>query len=59
MKAWGLYTGAIEADQGKKPVFGKGMGQAFYNYQKNVLKYSKADYEITARGKMWKEMLGL
>ena len=59
LKALGYYTGEVEADRGEPPCFGKGMESAVNEYQKTVLKYQKADGEITARKKMWKSLLGM
>lgn len=59
LKALGYYTGAIEADEGKTPCFGKGMESAVNAYQKDVLGYKNLDGEITAGKKMWKSLLGM
>lgn len=59
LKELGYYTGSIEADHGKTPCFGSGMERAVNNYQKNVLGYRNTDGEITAKGKMWKSLLGM
>lgn len=59
MKALGYYNGAVEADQGASPHFGKGMESAVISYQKNVLHYKTTDGEITAKKKMWKSLLGM
>lgn len=59
LKELGYYTGKIEADEGKRPIFGKGMETAVNRYQKEVLKYRKTDGEITARKRMWKSLLGM
>lgn len=59
LKALGYYTGKIEADEGKTPCFGSGMTKAVNKYQKEVLGYTKTDGEITAKGKMWKSLLGM
>lgn len=59
LKALGYYTGEVEADRGEPPCFGKGMESAVNEYQKTVLKYQKADGEITAKKKMWKSLLGM
>lgn len=52
-KKQGRYTGTVDK------IAGKLFTVAVNNYQIMVLKYSKADGEITARGKMWKSILGL
>lgn len=59
LKALGYYPGKIEADEGKTPCFGSGMTKAVNEYQKKVLGYAKTDGEITAKGKMWKSLLGM
>lgn len=59
LKALGYYTGAIEADEGKTPCFGKGMESAVNAYQKAVLGYKNPDGEITAKQRMWKSLLGM
>ena len=52
-KNYGYYTKALD----KK--CGPGMTEAINRYQKEVLKYLKVDGKITAKGKMWKSLLGL
>ncbi len=59
LKELGYYTGAIEADQGKTPCFGKGLEAAVNKYQKEVLGYNNTDGEVTAKGGMWKSLLGM
>lgn len=59
LKALGYYTGTIEADEGKTPCFGPGMEEAVNRYQKEVLGYMEPDGEVTAKGKMWKSLLGM
>lgn len=59
LKALGFYAGEIEADCGKTPTFGKGMEEAVNRYQKEILGYRNVDGEITAKGKMWKSLLGM
>lgn len=49
------YTSVGKADGEAGPKFTKAVNE----YQKKVLKYSKADGEITAGGKMWKSLLGM
>jgi len=53
LKKQGRYTGTL--DQVAGPLF----TNAVNSYQTIVLKYSKTDGEITAKGKMWKSLLGL
>lgn len=58
LKLLGYYNGAIEADQGKTPIFGGGMKSAVMNYQKSKgLKV--VDGIITARANTWKKLLRL
>lgn len=59
LKTLGFYSGSIEADKGKTPNFGKGMETAVNEYQKQILGYKNVDGEITAKGKMWKSLLGM
>lgn len=49
----GRYTGELDRIAGKK------FTSAVNSYQSAVLKYKSVDGEITARGKMWKSLLGL
>lgn len=53
MKALGYYDGKIDGICGAK------MTSCINKYQKEVLKYSSCDGEITAKGKMWKSLLKL
>ena len=59
LKILGYYNGEIEADNGKIPIFGKGMTNAVNRYQREVLGYKKVDGEITKGQKMWKSLLKL
>lgn len=59
LKQLGFYKGEIEADLGKTPTFGKGLEKAVNDYQDKVLGYNKLDGEVTAKGKMWKSLLGM
>ena len=62
MKALGYYSGAIEADSGKKPSFGPGMTQAIKKYQTYVVKFTNIkniDGVITGGKTTWKKLLGL
>lgn len=59
LKELGYYTGEIEADHGKTPVFGSGLEAAVNKYQVEVLGYDKADGEVTAKKGMWKSLLGM
>lgn len=49
----GRYTGTVDK------VAGKLFESAVNSYQADVLKYTKQDGEITARGKMWRSLLGM
>lgn len=58
LKLLGYYNGAIEADNGKTPIFGTGMETAVKNFQKNNgLKI--VDGIITAKANTWKKLLKL
>lgn len=60
MQSLGYYTGSIEADRGKKPVFGNGMKKAVILYQTHVVK-AKEEYrdgELTAGASTWKMLYG-
>ncbi len=61
MKALGYYTGSIEADKGKTPVFGSGMDAAITKYQTEVVKNKPqyCDGIVTAKGATWKKSLGI
>lgn len=52
-KKIGLYAGDLDK------IAGKLFTTAVNNYQLNVLGYKKADGEMTAKGKMWKSVLGV
>ena len=52
-KTQGRYTGTIDK------VAGNLFDSAVNSYQKTVLKYAKQDGEITAKGKMWRSLLGM
>lgn len=53
LKHLGYYKGVCDGQ------FGSQTESAVNLYQTKVLKYSKADGEITKKGKMWKSMLGI
>lgn len=57
LKMLGYYSGAVEADSGKKPCFGTGMDTAVRTYQKDH--GCTRDGEITAKMKTWKKLLGM
>lgn len=52
-KKQGRYTGDVDK------LAGKLFTAAVNSYQKVVLRYAKQDGEITARGKMWRSLLGM
>ena len=53
LKKLGYYTKTVDG------IFGPGTASAVNSYQKNKLGYKNLDGEITAKGKMWKSLLGL
>ena len=53
LKNQGRYTGTLDRIAGSK------FTSAVNSYQRSVLGYSKVDGEVTAKGKMWKKLLGL
>lgn len=62
LKTLGYYTGSIEADNGKTPVYGPGLKRAVEKYQTYVVKYTRVkniDGIITAKGGTWKKLLKL
>ena len=59
LKQLGYYTGAIEADNGKPPCFGKGMDAAVKAYQQAVVGMDEPDGEITKKCNTWKHLLGM
>lgn len=61
MKELGYYTGSIEADNGKTPIFGGGMTAAIKKYQKNVVKATAKNQDgvITAKAATWKKLLNV
>lgn len=62
LTALGYYTGIIEEDEGRSPIFGDKLGKAVKKYKKkwvNVSHPEKATEEVKARGTMWKLLLGL
>lgn len=61
LKALGYYNGSIEADSGKKPVFGSGLESAVKLYQRDVVKASAKNQDgiITGLGASWKCALGI
>ncbi len=60
MKALGYYSGDIEADRGKKPVFGNGMKKAIILYQNNVAKAAPGNWDgvLTSQGGTWRALYG-
>lgn len=59
MTEHGYYTGAIEADNGKKPIFGNGMAKATALYQAREVGLKTPDKEWTKGNKSYKKALGL
>lgn len=59
LKEYGYYTGAVEADQGKRPIFGNGMSKATKLYQSKLLEYRQPDAEWTAKNMSYKKALQL
>lgn len=62
MKFLGYYTGSIEADNNKTPIFGTNMTNAIKKYQTYVVKFKNVksiDGVITAGNTTWKKLLGL
>lgn len=58
MKALGYYTGKVEADEGRKPLFGNGMKKAICLYQRNEVraKERNCDGVLTAGAATWKHL---
>lgn len=58
MKARGYYTGKVEADAGKKPVFGNGMKKAICLYQRKEVRAAEkyCDGVLTAGAATWKHL---
>ena len=59
MTEHGYYTGAIEADSGKTPIFGNGMAKATALYQAQEVGLKMPDKEWTAGNKSYKKALQL
>lgn len=57
MREYGFYSGAIEADLGKHPNFGKGMAMATRQYQTQVTGLKNADGEWTAGNRSYAKAL--
>lgn len=59
LKSLGLYTGQVEADKGKTPIFGSGLTSAVKKYQKDIVKATSKNIDgiISAKGPTWKSML--
>ena len=53
LKKKGMYTGTLDC------VAGKLFTSAVNSYQSLILGYKKPDGEITAKGRMWKDLLGM
>lgn len=62
LKALGFYSGTVEEDEGRSPIFGDKLGKAVKKYKKkyiNVKSPEKATESVNAGGAMWKRLLGL
>ncbi len=61
MKALEYYSGDIEEDKGKTPIFGSGMEKAIKQYQKEIVRASEKNQDgiITKKQATWKKLLGL
>lgn len=61
MQALGYYTGRIEADSGRIPLFGNGMKKATILYQTNEVQASKKNQDgiFTAGAATWKRLYGM
>lgn len=61
MKSLEYYSGAIEADNDRTPLFGSGMEKAIKQYQKEIVKASKQNQDgiITRKQATWKKLLGI
>ena len=61
MKALEYYSGSIEEDKGKKPIFGEGMEKAIKQYQKEIVKAKPKNQDgiVTKKQATWKKLLGL
>jgi len=61
LKALGYYSGPIEADNKKTPIFGSGLANAVKSYQKKVVKATgkNVDGIISAKGPTWKKLLNI
>lgn len=61
MKALEYYSGSIEEDKGKTPIFGEGMEKAIKQYQKEIVraKPKNQDGIVTKKQATWKKLLGL
>jgi len=61
MKALEYYSGSIEADNGRTPIFGSGMEKAIKQYQKEIVKAKEKNQDgiVTRKQATWKKLLGL
>ena len=59
MRTLGYYLGEVEADQGKKPIFGNGMKEAIKLYQLMVVGSTgrNIDGVLTKKAQTWKKLL--
>lgn len=60
LQALGYYTGNVEADRGKTPVFGNGMRKAVILYQTHIVRAQERyrDGELTAGESTWRTLYG-
>ena len=61
MKELGFYTGVIEADQGRSPIFGNGLKNAVIAYQKKYVHphdMTKCKGGLVNGGATWKKIIG-
>ena len=60
-KELGYYTGEVEADNKKTPIFGSGMTAATKKYQKDVVKATTKNQDgiISSKAATWKKLLGV
>lgn len=62
LKALKLYTGKVESEEGRSPIFGDGLAKAVKKYEKKYVypkDPSKANGAIGAKSDTWKKLLGL
>lgn len=62
LKALGYYSGKIEADEGRSPIFGENLKKAVIKYQKkkvHPVNTKACTGGLSAEGKTWSKLLGL